>query len=165
MKVEKNSAVTLNFRLQDSDGNLIDSSEESGPMPYLHGHGNLVPGVERALEGKEVGAKFEVSVKPEDAYGVRDPLLDVEIPKSAFPEEVIDQLAPGVVFEGPHPRDQRKMAVFTVAEVLTDDIRCSANHPLAGKTLHYVLEVVAIREGAADEIAHGHIHGPGGHHH
>ena len=155
MKVEKDRAVTLNFRLSDEHGNLIDSSEDSGPMPYLHGHGNLVVGVERALEGKAVGDAFEVVVSPEDGYGRRDPQLDVEIPKSAFPQDIVAQLAPGVVFEGPHPRDQRKMTMFTVAEVLPEDIRCTANHPLAGQTLYFTLEVVAIREASADEKAHG----------
>mgnify|MGYP001137516716 CR=1 FL=1 len=161
MKVEKNRAVTLKFRLNDSEGNLIDSSDAAGPMPYLHGHGNLVPGVERALEGKVVGDAFEVVVSPEDAYGRRDPKLDVQIPKSAFPEDILPQLAPGVMFQGPHPRDQRKMAMFTVAEVLEEDIRCSANHPLAGQTLHFSLEVLAIREGSPEEVEHGYISGPG----
>lgn len=165
MKIEKDRAVTLNFHLTDADGNVIDSSRETGPMPYLHGHGNLVPGVERALEGKQVGANFDVVVPPEDGYGMRDPQLDVEIPKDAFPQDVVDQMAPGVIFQGPHPRDQRKMAMFTVAEVLDNDIRCSANHPLAGVTLYFNLEVIAIREGEVEEVAHGHIHGPGGYNH
>ena len=159
MKVQKNRAVTLHFRLEDSQGELIHSTESTGPMPYLHGHGNLVKGVERALEGREVGEIFQVVVPPEDGYGMPDPRLNVEIPLSAFPAEVIGQLAPGVEFEGPHPRDQRQFAMFTVAELLPDAVRCSANHPLAGKVLHFTLEVVDIREGTSSEVVQGHIAG------
>jgi FKBP-type peptidyl-prolyl cis-trans isomerase SlyD len=165
MNIEKDRAVTLSYHLTDDDGKVIDSSRESGGMPYIHGHGNLVPGVERALDGKAAGANFDVVVSPEDGYGVHDPQLDVAIPKDAFPEDVVGQLAPGVMFQGPHPRDQRKMAMFTVAEVLDAEVRCSANHPLAGQTLHFNLEVLDVREATVEEVAHGHVHGPGGHEH
>ena len=165
MKIEKDRVVTMNFPLTDAEGQVIDSSRETGPRPYLHGHGSLVSGVERALEGETVGANIDVVVPPEDGYGMHDPQLDVAIPRDAFPEDVVSQLAPGVVFQGPHPRDQRRMAMFTVAEVLDTEIRCSANHPLAGLTLHFNLEVVDIREATVEEIAHGHSHGPGGFQH
>ena len=124
-----------------------------------------MPGVERALEGKGVGDAFDIVVAPEDGYGVHDPALDVSVPMEAFPEENHGDLVPGAMFQGPHPADQTQAAMYTVVDVLDGQVRCTANHPLSGVTLHFSLEVVAIREATAEEIAHGHVHGPGGHHH
>ncbi len=165
MNIEKDSAVSMKYTLKDGDGNVIDSSQGSEPLAYLHGHGNLVPGVERALEGQAAGAHVDVVVSPEDGYGERDSNLDGAIPKDAFPEDVVDQLAPGVMFQGPHPVDQTQMAHFTVMEVTDSEIRCTANHPLAGVTLHFDIDIVDVREATTEELAHGHIHGPGGHNH
>ena len=155
MRIEKNSAVLLHYHLTDSDGVVIDSSIGRVPMAYLHGHNNLVSGVERALVGHEVGAKIEVEVAPADGYGTYDPALDVAIPKQAFPPEMHMGLQPGAVFQGPHPTDKTRSQMFKIVEVAGNEVRCTANHPLAGVTLHFQLEVMEVREATAAEIQQG----------
>ena len=165
MNIEQDRAVSIHYHLTDDAGEVIDSSKGKDPLAYLHGHGNLVPGVERALAGKVVGDAFNVVVSPEDGYGVHDPALNVAVPIEAFPEESRDNLVPGAMFHGPHPSVEDTVVTYAVAEVVEGEVRCSGNHPLAGVTLHFDLEVVSIREATAEELAHGHIHGPGGHQH
>ncbi|MFT7624925.1 MAG: FKBP-type peptidyl-prolyl cis-trans isomerase SlyD [Myxococcota bacterium] len=164
MNIAKDSAVQIHYHLTDAEGAVIDSSKGSDPLAYLHGHGNLVPGVENALIGKAIGDKMTVVVTPEEGYGVRDPGLDVQIPLAAFGEHA-SELAPGAMFAGPHPEDETKQVQYTVMEVLPEAVNASGNHSLAGVTLHFDLEVMEIRAATAEELQHGHIHGPGGHHH
>jgi FKBP-type peptidyl-prolyl cis-trans isomerase SlyD len=165
MTIQKDSAVRIHYHLTDSEGTVIDSSKGAEPLAYLHGHGNLVPGVEAALVGQEAGAKLDVVVPPEEGYGVPDPDLDLLIPMDMFPEEAHAELTEGAMFQAPHPKDESSVAVFTVVGVDDGKVKCTANHQLAGVTLHFNLEVVEVREATAEELAHGHIHGPGGHHH
>jgi FKBP-type peptidyl-prolyl cis-trans isomerase SlyD len=165
VNIQKDAAVTIHYHLTDPDGTVIGSSRGEEPLAYLHGHGGLVPGVERALDGQAVGAKLDLVVSPEDGYGVHDPALDIAVPIEAFPEENRGDIVGGAMFHGPHPADQDKVAMYTVVEVVGDEIRCTANHPLSGVTLHFSLEVIGIRDATAEELSHGHIHGPGGHHH
>ncbi len=165
MNVAKDRAVQIHYHLSDSDGNVIDSSRGGDTLGYLHGHGQLVAGVENALDGKAAGASLSVVVPPEEGYGVRDDALDVGIPLSAFPPESHDQIKAGVMFEGAHPSEEGASAVFTIVEVLPDRVHATANHALAGVTLHFELEVVSVRAATDEELAHGHLHGPGGHHH
>jgi FKBP-type peptidyl-prolyl cis-trans isomerase SlyD len=165
MKIEKDAAVILHYHLTDSDGDVIDSSQGKDPMAYLHGHNNLVPGVERALDGQSAGVKLDVEVSPEDGYGMRDPDLDIEVPLEAFPEDAREGLVTGVTFQGPHPTDESRPAMYTVIESTDEVVRCTANHPLAGVTLHFNLEVMDVRAATEEELGHGHIHGPGGHAH
>lgn len=165
MNIQNDRAVRIHYHLTDSDGVVIDSSLEGEPMAYLHGHGNLVPGVERVLDGQTAGAKFSVVVPPEDGYGVPDPALNVAVPFTAFPEENREDLVNGAMFHGPHPADDKKVVLYTVVETDGDELRCTANHPLSGVTLHFDLEVIDVRDATEEELAHGHIHGPGGHHH
>ena len=162
MQIEQNSAVSVHYHLTDQNGEVLDSSRGEQPMEYLHGHGNLVTGVERALLGQEVGARIQVEVPPVDGYGERDPALDVAIPLSVFPAETHPRLQPGAMFEGPHPTDKTRAAAFTVVEVVGSEVRCTANHPLAGMTLHFDLEVMDIREATADEVRQGQVLPPGG---
>ena len=145
----------MHYHLTDSDGNVIDSSQGADPLAYLHGHGNLVAGVEAALDGKEVGDKFEVVVAPEDGYGKRDPQRDVAIPLAAFPEESRDQLVEGARFRGPHPTEEDQAAMFLVIKVDGENVLCTANHPLADITLHFTIEVVSVRAATDGEIAQG----------
>jgi FKBP-type peptidyl-prolyl cis-trans isomerase SlyD len=134
-------------------------------MAYLHGHNNLVPGVERVLDGQSAGIKLDVEVSPEDGYGMRDPDLDIEVPLEAFPEDAREGLVAGAMFQGPHPTDESRPAMYTVIESTDEFVRCTANHPLAGVTLHFNLEVMDVRTATEEELTHGHIHGPGGHQH
>ena len=161
MQIEKNSAVSIHYHLTEPSGAVLDSSRGRQPMEYLHGHGNLVSGVERALVGQPVGAKIQVEVSPEDGYGAYDPALDISVPLSVFPAEVRPQIQPGAMFEGPHPSDNTRGAAFTVLEVLESEVRCTANHPLAGRTLHFEVEVIDIRTATSDEISQGQVLPPG----
>ena len=157
MKIAQGSAVKVHYHLTDASGKLIDSSNGKAPMAYLHGHKHLVTGVERALAGREVGAKFNVEVSPEDGYGPRDPSLDVSIPLAMFPASSLEHLKPGAMFEGPHPSDSNRSAAFTVIEVGDTQVHCTANHPLAGMTLHFNLEVMEVREATAAELRQGRV--------
>ena len=160
MKIAQDSAVLVHYHLTDSSGVVIDSSMGKGPMAYLHGHNNLVPGVEQALFGQEEGAQISVEVPPADGYGKHDPSLDVSIPLSVFPPDTHARLQPGVMFEGPHPSDRTRAVSFRVLEVTGSEVRCTANHPLAGMTLHFNLKVLEVREATADELSQGHVLSP-----
>lgn len=165
MKITENSAVLIHYHLTDDDGEVIDSSKGRDALGYLHGHGQLVDGVERALEGKEAGDHIDVVVSPEDGYGVRDPEMDVAIPLSSFPDEAQGKIEPGMMFEGSHPEDPEASVPYTVIEVLDDRVHATGNHDLADVTLHFSLDVVSVREATEEELSHGHLHGEGGHHH
>lgn len=148
-----NCVVSIHYTLTDDEGAVLDSSRDSEPMNYLHGAGNIIPGLEDELTGKSVGASFKVSVAPEDAYGVLDEELIQVVPRSAF--EGAEEIMPGMQFhaEGPHG-----VQVITVAVVEGDDITIDANHPLAGKTLHFEVSIEGIRVATEEEIDHGHVH-------
>ncbi len=163
--IEQDRAVRIHYHLTDADQQVIDSSEGREPLSYLHGHGTLVPGVEAALAGLKAGDEVDAVVAPEDGYGVRDPELDIRVPIDVFEESVRDKLGAGATFEGPHPTHDGQSARFSIIEVADGQVMATANHPLAGVTLHFKLQVVDVREATAEELAHGHIHGPGGHHH
>ena len=130
-------------------------------MDYLHGFNQLVPGVERALVGKQAGAKLKVEVPSEDGYGPRDPALDITIPIATFPPHIRARLTPGVKFEGPHPTNPTRAAMYTVLEVVGSELRCSANHPLAGITLHFEIEVMEVRQATPLEVQQGRVLPPG----
>ena len=158
IRIAEHSAVQMHYHLTTDNGDTVDSSKGRQPLEYLHGHGHLVSGVERALEGKETGDTFTVVVAPEDGYGHRDPQLDVAMPLSIFPEEFRSELAEGVQFRGPHPADPEQAARYVVMKLEESQVLCTANHPLAGETLHFNIEVVGVRAGTAGEIADGQIH-------
>lgn len=153
LTVANDVAVTIEYTLRDDDGNVLDTSRGRAPMVYLHGHGNLIPGLERELSGQAAGAELNVSVAPADAYGEHDPEKIQVVPRSAFAG--IDQIEPGMQFQAEGPAGR---TVVTIAEVDGDSITVDGNHPLAGKTLHFEVAIEALREGTAEEIAHGHIH-------
>ena len=163
MKISKNSAVTFHYHLTSPSGDVIDSSRGGEPLAYIHGHGNLVEGVEEALLGMTTGETTTAIVPPEKGYGTRNPNLDVRVPITAFPEEVRSQVAPGGMFHGQHPSDPAQVAQFRVIAVEGDQVLATGNHQLAGDTLHFELEVISVREATAEELAQGHIHGPDEH--
>lgn len=160
MKIAQDAAVQMHYHLTLDSGAVIDSSKGGQPMAYLHGHGNVVAGVEKSLEGKKVGDSFSVVVPPEDGYGVRDPRLDVAIPLASLPAQLKQQLSPGVKFRGPHPYAQNQATTYLVIQLENDRVLCTANHPLAGESLHFDIEIVEVRQGTKGEIADGRIHSP-----
>ena len=158
MKIEKNSAVTLRFKVTDSLGKVVEESTE--PMVYLHGgYGNTLPKIEEALDGQETGYKVTLALSAADAFGLRDENLMQTIPKSQFP--------PGVKVGGQlEGRGEDGQAhAFTVVKIKGDTVILDGNHPLAGKDLRFALAVMDVRPASEEEIAHGHVHGEHGHHH
>jgi FKBP-type peptidyl-prolyl cis-trans isomerase SlyD len=165
MNIAKDHVVLLHYVLKDDQGAEIDRSEPDSPLAYLHGHGQIIQGLETALLGKTVGEHLDVSVSAEEGYGERDPRLDVSIPVSIFPENIHSQLQPGVAFSSPDPRGGEEPVYMTISAIEDGQVLASGNHPLAGQALHFSVDVAEIREATEDEMTHGHAHGPGGAHH
>ncbi|MBF0236090.1 MAG: peptidylprolyl isomerase [SAR324 cluster bacterium] len=161
MQISKNSVVSINYTLTNNEGEVLDTSEGHGPLFYLHGNGNLIPGLEKELEGKVVGNSFKVSVPPEEAYGLHDEEQVQIVPRTAF--RGVKQVEPGMQFQV--ETEEGGQQVITVTDVDGDDITVDSNHPLAGQTLNFDVTIMEIREASAEELHHGHVHGPGGHHH
>lgn len=154
LMISNNSVVSINYTLKDDEGQVLDSSEGKEPLQYLHGNNNLIQGLEKELVGKTTGSKFEASIAPEDAYGERrDDFIQV-VTKEMF--QGVEDVVPGMTFiaqgEGGVQRQVR------VTNIEGDNVTIDANHPLAGMTLHFEVEVVDVREGTAQEIEHGHVH-------
>jgi FKBP-type peptidyl-prolyl cis-trans isomerase SlyD len=151
--------VALHFTLTLPDGTVADTSGEDEPMLYMHGYGNIVPGLEKELTGKVVGDKLVVDVEPAEGFGDHDPRGVQEIPRSEFPDDVEFDVGMEFGFENPEDGDVQPGWVreFT-AETVTIDL----NHPLAGSILHFEVEVIGVREPTSEELEHGHPHGPGG---
>ncbi|MCA8977249.1 MAG: peptidylprolyl isomerase [Planctomycetes bacterium] len=154
-------AVTIHYRLTLDDGSIADDSFGGDPLVYLHGHNNIVPGLERQLAGKNVGDSCEVEVAPAEGYGEYDPTAEQPVPKTAFPPNV--DLQPGMSFQT-KARNGQPMPVW-VRKIDGDNVIVTANHPLAGQTLNFKVEVMDVRKATPDEMKHGHVHGPGGHQH
>jgi FKBP-type peptidyl-prolyl cis-trans isomerase SlyD len=159
--ITKNCVATIHYELTLDDGTIADSSFGRDPLVYLHGHGNLVPGLERQLDGKTPGDKFDAQVPPAEAYGELDPQAEQTVERSAFPSDV--ELTPGMAFHG-EDNDGNVIPLF-VRSIQGDQVTITSNHPLAGQRLHFRIEVVEVREATKEEIEHGHVHGPGGHEH
>jgi FKBP-type peptidyl-prolyl cis-trans isomerase SlyD len=160
MQVSAQKVVLIHYTLTNQDGEVIDSSEGQAPLAYIHGEGNIIPGLENALLGKSAGDKINVSIPPEEGYGVRDEELIHAVPKEAF--HGVDEILPGMQFHTDSPDGAQ---LVTVVEVLEDEIILDGNHPMSGLTLIFDVEIAEVRDATADELAHGHVHGPGGHHH
>ena len=159
MKIEQGTVVTLRFELADTQGNVLEKSEE--PVDYLHGgHSGMFPAVEESLAGLETGAELSVRLEPDDAFGEYDESLKRTEPLSAFPRN----LKVGMRFEG-KGEDSGETRVYTVASIEGDLIEVDGNHPYAGRTLDFRCTVLSVRKATEEEISHGHAHGPGGHHH
>lgn len=160
MQIEANRVVTLNYTLTDNDNNVIDQSED-GSFCYLHGASNIIPGLENALTGKGAGDELSVKVAPEDGYGQRDASRVQDVSREMFPADT--EIQPGMSFHAQTPEGQAVMV--TIAKVEGDTITVDGNHPLAGVELNFVVKIIEIRDATAEEIEHGHVHGPGGHQH
>lgn len=155
MKINKHTVASIHYTLKDNSGKVLDSTVGREPMYYLHGEGNLIPGMEEGLEGQEKGSKLELKIKPEKGYGVRDEKLIQKLPRSSFGTEKVQK---GMQFNTDNG------GVVTVTEVNLNQVTVDANHALAGVELNFSIEVIDVRTATTDEIAHGHVHGPGGHH-
>lgn len=153
MKIEKNSVVSIHFGVAEVDGNPLDSTENGSPLEFIQGSQYLVPGLEKELEGKEVGYKFDVKLEAEDAYGPFQEELVQEVPRSLF--EGVDEIEVGMAFQAETEQGPRTVEVTAVTE---ENVSIDANHPLAGMALQFVGEVVAIRAATEEELAHGHVH-------
>jgi len=160
MNIKENCVASIHYTLTDGEGKVIDTSEGQEPLTYLHGAGNIIPGLEKALLGKLVGDKFNVSIPAAEAYGVRDDSMIQELPATMF--SGIDSIAVGMEF---HAETEQGLQVVTVTKVEGDNITIDGNHPLAGVDLTFDVEVAEIRDASAEELEHGHAHGAGGHHH
>ena len=160
MNIEKNRVVSLHYTLRDEQGTVIDSSSGRGPLTYLHGKGNIIPGLEEALAGRIAGDKLDVTVAPEKGYGRRDERLVQILPRTKFTGT--GELTPGMQVRSNGPQGARMM---TIVRVDRDFVTVDGNHPLAGRTLHFSVEVEEVRKATHEEVSHGHVHGPGGHHH
>ncbi|MCQ3938492.1 MAG: peptidylprolyl isomerase [Chloroflexi bacterium] len=157
--VQDGVVVSMDYKLT-VDGQLLDSSDEAGPLQFLAGYGNIIPGLEREMMGMKIGDSKEVTVQPEDGYGEFDEEAFMEVPRSEFPKDM--QLEEGLEL---HVTDQdgNHQAAF-VAEFDDKSVKLDFNHPLAGAVLNFYVKVVALREPTPEELDHGHVH-EGGHHH
>jgi len=160
MQIAANAAVAFHYTLTDDDGQVVDSSAGREPLAYLHGQGHIVPGLEKQMEGRQAGDKFDAHVAAEEGYGVRHEELVQEVPREAF--QGVADIQPGMQFQGHGPQG---VINVTVTRVEDDKVHIDGNHPLAGKALHFAIEVTEVREASEEELAHGHVHGAGGHHH
>lgn len=152
MKIQNHSAVRFHYTLKDEEGNLVDSSEGGEPLPYLHGANNIVPGLEKQLEGKSVGDKLEVKVDADEGYGDYNENLKQAAPRELF--QGVDEIEIGSQFEA--QTDQGPISVV-VTEVRDDEIVVDGNHPLAGLDLYFDVEIVEVRDANEEEIAQGHV--------
>jgi FKBP-type peptidyl-prolyl cis-trans isomerase SlyD len=160
MQIGDQKVVTLHYTLTDNEGRVIDQSDD-GSFAYLHGASNIIPGLENALSGKAAGEELSVAVSPEDAYGIRDESMLQQVPKNMF--EDTGQIAVGTQFHAQGPNGE--MLVVTVIEVQDEHVLVDGNHPLAGVDLNFDVKIIDVRDASEEEVEHGHVHGPEGHHH
>ena len=160
MSISPDQVVSIHYTLRDDTGEVIDRSATDEPLAYLHGRGQLIPGLERELTGREAGDRLEVKIAPAEGYGEYDRELVQQVPRRAL--KGVGQLRVGLRLQAQTPDGPRAV---TVTQLNGDMVTLDGNHPLAGKTLHFQVEVAAVRAATEEELAHGHVHGAGGHHH
>ena len=159
MIISENAVVLFHYTLTDEDGNQIDSSKGSDPMAYMHGHKNIIPGLEKELEGKKEGDTMIVTIKAADAYGEHQEQMIKEVPRTSFQAEDIEV---GMRFQA---QTSNGSVLATVTHIAEETVTVDGNHPLAGKALTFDIRVDTVREASEEELTHGHVHGPGGHQH
>jgi FKBP-type peptidyl-prolyl cis-trans isomerase SlyD len=160
MSITRDQVVSIHYTLKNDAGEVLDRSAGGEPLTYLHGHGNLIPGLERELAGKSAGDKLQVTIAPADGYGEYDPQLVQRVPRRAL--KGMANIRIGMRLQAQSEQGARAM---TVTQIVGDMVTLDGNHPLAGNTLHFEVEVAEVRAATEAELAHGHVHGPGGHHH
>lgn len=160
MRIAKNTVVSIDYTLTDTDGAVLDSSKGQKPLDYLHGSGNIIPGLEEALEGKRKGDLLKISVPPEKGYGLRNEALSQKVPRKLFDSK--HEIKPGMSF---HAQGEHGEHAVTVMAMDDEHVTVDANHPLAGKVLNFDVAVMEVREVTKEELAHGHVHDASSHHH
>jgi FKBP-type peptidyl-prolyl cis-trans isomerase SlyD len=160
MQIARHTVVSIDYTVRGPDGAVIDSSEGGSPLAYLHGTGGLIPGLEAALEGKASGESLKVNVPAAQAYGERNDTLTQVVPREAF--DIEGNIEVGMRF---HASLGQGVQVLTVTRVEGDQITLDGNHPLAGLPLDFDVTVIEVRPATEEEVSHGHVHGPDGHHH
>lgn len=160
MKITSNRVVLVHYTLKNDAGDTLDSSAGGEPLAYLHGNGNLIRGLESELVGRVAGETLNVRIAPRDGYGEIDPSLVQNVPRSAFAG--IDDIKIGMRFK---TQTAHGPQFSVVTEVSDESIQMDANHPLAGQHLNFAVEITDVRDASHEELAHGHVHGAGGHHH
>ena len=161
MHVAQDKVVLIHYTLTNDAGEVLDSSDGGEPLAYLHGQGNIVAGLEKALDGRTAGEKVSVRVEPAEGYGVRDTALVKRVPRRSFGSA--GNIKPGMQFKTQLERGQAR--VVTVTAVKGDMVTVDGNHPLAGQSLNFAVEITEVRDATSEELEHGHVHGSGGHHH
>ncbi len=159
MQIAQDAVVSIHYTLTDDTGKKLDSSDGT-PLAYLHGNGNLIPGLERELEGKAAGDKLSVKIAAADAYGEFDKALVQRVPRRSL--KGIADVQVGMQL---HTQSAHGVRAVTVTHVVGDMVTIDGNHPLAGQNLNFEVEVAEVRAATEEELAHGHVHGPGGHDH
>lgn len=154
MKIANNSVATIHYTLKNADGEVLDTSENQEPMHYLHGANNIVAGLEKALDGKSSGDSLSVVVQPAEGYGEYNPELIQELPKDMFTG--VDTIEVGMEFHAQTP--DGGMQIIEVKSIDGDTVTVDGNHPMAGQTLHFDVEITDVREATKDELEHGHVH-------
>ncbi len=162
MRIAQNRVVQMHYTLTDEEGRTIDSSEGNEPLAYIQGIGNVIPGLEDALEGKAKGDKLQVTIAPEDGYGQRLDEMVQTVAKEGFKSEEGEELMAGMQVQ---IETNNGPSIAMVTKIESEDVTLDLNHPLAGVTLNFDIEVVDVRDSTEEEIEHGHVHGPGGHQH
>lgn len=160
MSITQDQVVSIHYTLRDDAGELIDRSAAGEPLAYLHGRGNLIPGLERELTGKNTGDRLKVRIAPAEAYGEYDRALVQRVPRRAL--QGISNVRTGMRLQAQTEQGPRAV---TVTDVSGDMVTLDGNHPLAGKSLNFEVEVAGVRAATEEELSHGHVHGAGGHHH
>ncbi len=160
MQVVRDAVVVIHYTLKNGAGEVLDSSAGGDPLAYIQGGGNIIAGLEEALEGKQAGAKLDVAIPAEKAYGPHDPSLIQQVPRRTF--QTGTDLRTGMRFTAQTEQGPRQVVVTRIAG---DMVTVDGNHPLAGQALNFAVEITEVREASAQELSHGHVHGPGGHHH
>jgi FKBP-type peptidyl-prolyl cis-trans isomerase SlyD len=160
MNIQNDSVVLMHYILTNENGDIIDTSDGREPLSYIQGHQNIIPGLEKEMLGKKVGDKFKAVVQPEEGYGVSNPALVQVLDRSVF--QGVDEIEVGMQFQA---QLEDGPIIMSVTDVDGDNITIDGNHALADQVLTFDVEVVEIRNASAEELAHGHVHGVGGHHH
>ncbi|MCO4757572.1 MAG: peptidylprolyl isomerase [Oceanospirillaceae bacterium] len=160
MQIADKTVVQINYTLKNDSGEVLDSSEGQEPLAFLCGAQNIIPGLENALLGKQVGDKLDVRVEPSEGYGEVHEEMIQKVPKENF--EGVDSVEVGMQFMAQAPWGEQPVTVIKVEE---DGVTLDGNHPMAGQILNFSVEVVEVREASEEEVEHGHAHGAGGHHH
>lgn len=160
MSIAQDQVVSIHYTLRNDAGDVLDKSADGAPLSYLHGHGNLIPGLERELAGKNTGDKLQVKIPPADGYGEYDKDLVQRVPRRAL--KGVPNVKVGMRL---HAQTEHGAREVTVTQLTGDLVTLDGNHPLAGQSLNFEVEVADIRAATAEELEHGHVHEPGGHHH